>query len=56
MDWGRRRDSHSRGAKCPAVYESAAVCKHLSLLSHVGMKMVGCHGAAPFDVRKHLCV
>jgi hypothetical protein len=23
--WGRRRDSHSRGAICPAVYKTAAV-------------------------------
>jgi len=22
---------------CPAVYETAAVCKHLSLLSHAGI-------------------
>jgi len=27
---------HSRGAMHAAVYETAAVCKHLSLLSHIG--------------------
>jgi len=34
--WSRWRDSHSRGAMRPAVYETAAVRKHLSLLSHIG--------------------
>jgi hypothetical protein len=45
-NWSRWRDLHSRGAMRPAVYETAAVCKHLSLLSHIG-EMVGRHGAAP---------
>ena len=34
----------------PAVYETAAVCKHLSLLSHIG-EMVGRHGFAPCSIR-----
>ena len=38
----------------PAVYETTAVCKHLSLLSHIA-EMVGRHSAALNAVRKHLC-
>ena len=34
------------GQMRPAVYETAAVRKYLSLLSHIG-EMVGRHGAAP---------
>src|SRR5207244_1620211 len=52
--WGRWRDSHSRGAIRPAVYETAAVRQYLSLLSHIG-EMVGRHGAALYAVRQHLC-
>src|SRR5512137_2634611 len=46
MKWGRRRDSHSRGADCPAVYETAAVAAEPR--RH---EMVGCHGLAPCSVR-----
>src|SRR6266478_4734099 len=42
MKWGRRGDSHSRGADCPAVYETAAVAAEPR--RH---EMVGRHGAAP---------
>ena len=41
MKWGRRRDSHSRGANARQFTKLL-----LSLLSHIG-KMVGRHGAAP---------
>src|SRR5436190_21178212 len=46
MKWSRRRDSHSRGANCPAVYETAAVAAEPR--RH---QMVGCHGLAPCSVR-----
>ncbi|MCX6921847.1 MAG: hypothetical protein NT154_01315 [Verrucomicrobia bacterium] len=26
IKWSQRRDSHSRGTICPAVYEAAAIC------------------------------
>ncbi len=39
--WGRRRDSHSRGANARQFTKLL-----LSLLSHAG-EMVGRHGAAP---------
>src|SRR5271169_2353465 len=42
MKWGRRGDSHSRGADCPAVYETAAACQRLSLLSHAGLRNAEC--------------
>ena len=42
MNWGRRGDSHSRGANRPAVYETAAVAAEPR--RH---EMVGRHGAAP---------
>ena len=42
MKWGRRGDSHSRGANRPAVYETAAVAAEPR--RH---EMVGRHGAAP---------
>src|SRR6185503_14255011 len=38
------------GQMRPAVYETPAVCKHLSLLSHIG-EMVGRHGFAPCSRR-----
>jgi len=42
MKWGRRGDSHSRGANRPAVYETAAVAAEPRR-----QEMVGRHGAAP---------
>src|ERR1700693_4747220 len=46
MKWSQRRDSHSRGADCPAVYETAAVAAEPR--RH---EMVGRHGLAPCSRR-----
>ena len=50
IKWGRRGDSHSRGADCPAVYETAAVAAEPR--RH---EMVGRHGFAPCSAVKSRC-
>src|ERR1039457_4944781 len=54
MKWGRRGDSHSRGADCPAVYETAAVAAEPRRPPKCGMRNVECGMDRTFA--KRLCL